>query len=431
MKVLIKGGHVVDPASALDERQLDVLVVDGRVAKLGKNLKEAADEIVGARDRVVCPGFIDIHVHLREPGREQAETIATGARAAAAGGFTAIACMPNTEPINDDPSITRFILRQAAAAVGVRVYPIAAATRGSLGKALTEYGLLKEAGAVAVSDDGRPIASSEVMRRALEYAGQLGLVVVDHCEDATLSPDWAMNEGEVATRLGLLGMSPAGEEIQLVRNAILARFTGSRTHAAHLSTRGAVERLKLEKARGVAITGEVTPHHFCLTQEAVSGYDTNAKMNPPLRGDDDRAAVLTALADGTIDCIASDHAPHHRDVKMVEFGAAANGVIGLETTVSLTLDRLLHAGVIGLTRVVELLSSGPARVLGLPGGTLSVGSPGDVTILDLEHRVEVVPEKLCSLSRNTPFAGWKLRGAAVLTMVGGRTLWSMERGFEA
>ena len=426
-KLKINGGTVVDPASGVDETGLDLLLVDGRVAERGRDLITSDDaEVIDATGLVVAPGFIDIHVHLREPGGEESETIASGCAAAAAGGFTALACMPNTEPVNDDPAVTRFILERAAEANGVRVWPIAAVTKGSLGEELNEYGLLEEAGAVALSDDGKPVGSAEVMRRALEYASQFDLVVIDHLEEPTMSRGWSMNEGAVATRLALLGMTAVGEEIMLVRDAILAALTGARVHGAHLSTAGALQRLREEKARGVAITGEVTPHHFALTDEAVAGYDTNTKMNPPLRTEADRKAVLEALADGTLDCIASDHAPHHVDKKQVEYDRAANGVIGVETTVPLVVDRLLHGGVVDRMRLVELLSTNPARIIGVPGGSLAVGAPADVTLLDPDREVQIRAAGFRSAGRNTPFEGWTLKGAPVATIVGGRVVWRRE-----
>jgi len=424
-KILIRDGRLVDPANGVDESGLDLLLADGVVAGIGRALSVADDaEVIDAAGRVVTPGLIDMHVHLREPGREDDETIGSGLAAAAAGGFTAVACMPNTQPVNDDPAVTRFILRQGAFADAARVWPIAAATKGSDGKELSEYGLLKEAGAVAVSDDGLPLATAEIMRRSLEYAAQFDLVVIDHLEDPSLSPGWCMNEGAVSAQLGLTGVAPASEEIVFARDAILATLTGGRFHAAHVSTAGTVRRVREEKARGVPVTAEVTPHHFTLTDEQVGDYDTNAKMSPPLRARSDVDAIIAGLADGTIDCIASDHAPHHVDRKLVEFDVAAKGVVGLETVVSIALDRLLHAGVVDLGRLVELLSTNPARILGVPGGQLGEGSVADVTLIDLDRRVRVDPDRFRTLGRNCPFAGWELRGAPVATIVGGRRVWS-------
>jgi dihydroorotase len=378
---------------------------------------------------VVCPGFIDLHVHLREPGREDKETIATGTRAAAAGGFTAVCAMPNTDPVNDQAGITRAILERARAEGAVRVYPIGAITRGSKGEELAEYGDLAEAGCVAVSDDGRPVASARVMRRALEYARAFALTVIDHCEDPTLSHGASMNEGPVSTVLGLRGAPAASESIVVERDVLLAELTGGRVHVAHTSTARAVDAVRRGKARGVAVTAEATPHHLLLTDEAVreSEYDTHTKMNPPLRAEADRQALLAGLRDGTVDCIATDHAPHTVDDKKVEYDQAAFGIVGLETAVALCLDRLVGEGILELPRLVHLLSAGPAAVLGLPGGTLAAGSPADVTVLDLQRRQTVDPARFQSKGRNTPFGGWTLKGGPALTIVGGRVAWRASR----
>jgi dihydroorotase len=429
-RLLLKGGRVVDPSQGIDEG-LDVLLEDGRVRELraGARARARDVEVVDVGGLVVCPGFIDIHVHLREPGREDKETIATGTRAAAAGGFTAVCAMPNTEPVNDRAEVTRAILERARESGVVRVYPIGAVTRASRGEELSEYGDLREAGCVALSDDGRPVASARVMRRALEYARAFGFVVIDHCEEPSLAEGAVMNEGPVSTMLGLKGNPPAGEAIVVERDVLLAELTRGRVHVAHLSTGASVEAVRRGKSRGVSVTAEATPHHLFLTDEAVreSGYDTSTKVNPPLRGEPDRRAVLAGLVDGTIDCIATDHAPHSVDDKKVEFDQAAFGLIGLETAVSLCLDRLFGAGLLDLSRVVALLSTNPARVLGLPGGTLAPGSPADVTVLDLSRRVKVRPERFMSKGRNTPFADWSLKGAPALTVVGGRVVWSAAR----
>jgi len=374
---------------------------------------------------VVCPGFVDIHTHLREPGREDKETIASGTRAAAAGGFTAVCAMPNTTPVNDTAGITRAILDKARDEGVVRVYPIGAITRGQQGQELAEFSDLREAGCVAFSDDGKPVASARMMRRALEYAKGFGLVVIDHCEDPTLAEQACMNEGPVATLLGLRGVPAAGEAIMVERDVQLAELTGGRVHIAHLSAAASVDAVRRGKARGVAVTAEVTPHHLFLTDEAVreTGYDTHTKMNPPLRSDADRKAVIEGLRDGTIDCIATDHAPHTVDDKQVEFDHAAFGIVGLETAVPLCLDRLVGAGLMKLPQLVALLSSNPARVLGLPGGTLAPGSPADITVLDLAKKRTVDPARFASKSRNTPFGGLSLRGWPVMTIVAGRVVW--------
>jgi dihydroorotase len=423
-RLLLTGGGVVEPAQGIDAT-LDVMISDDSIEEVGPRVAPRGAQVIDVKGLVVCPGFIDIHAHLREPGREDKETIATGTRAAAAGGFAAVCAMPNTDPVNDTAGITRAILEKARTEGAVRVYPIGAITRGQKGEELAEYGDLKEAGCVAVSDDGRPVASARVMRRALEYAKAFDLVVIDHCEEPTLSEKTCMNEGPVSTALGLRGVPTAGEAIVVERDAILAELTGGRLHVAHLSAAASVDAVRRAKARGVRITAEATPHHLFLTDDAVreTGYDTNTKMNPPLRSEKDRETVVTGLLDGTIDCIATDHAPHTVDDKKVEFDQAANGVVGLETAVALCLDRLVSEGLVPLPHLVALLSANPARVLGLPGGTLAPGSPADVTVLDLAKKRQVDPARFESRSRNTPFAGWILKGWPAMTIVGGRVAW--------
>jgi dihydroorotase len=378
---------------------------------------------------VVCPGFIDLHTHLREPGREDKETIATGTRAAAAGGFTAVCAMPNTDPVNDHAGITRAILEKARSEGVVRVYPIGAITRGSKGEELAEYGDLRDAGCVAVSDDGRPVASARVMRRALEYARAFDLTVIDHCEEPTLFEKAAMNEGPVSTLLGLRGVPAAGEAIIVERDVMLAELTGGKVHIAHASAAASVDAVRRGKARGVRVSAEATPHHLLLVDQLVkdNAYDTATKMNPPLRSEHDRQALLAGLADGTIDCIATDHAPHTVDDKKVEYDQAAFGIVGLETAVALCLDRLVGKGLLTLPRLVALLSANPARVLGLPGGTLAPGAPADVTVLDLKHRRQVDPGRFQSKGRCTPFAGWNLKGWPVMTIVAGQVAWKDSR----
>ena len=422
--LLIRGGRVVDPSQGLDGPR-DLLLEDGKVARLEERIdpkRARGAEVLDASGLVVAPGFIDLHVHLREPGQEYKETVASGTRAAAAGGFTAVACMPNTVPVHDNPSVTEHILSEARRAGWARVYPIGAVSKGSAGEELAEMGEMAAAGAVAFSDDGKPVASGELMRRALLYAAHFGAPVVQHAEDLALSADGVMHEGEWSTRLGLAGIPGAAEDVMVARDLLLLAETGGRYHVAHLSTAASLDLVRAAKARGLPVTCEVTPHHLLLTDRAVAdtGFDTNTKMKPPLRAEADRAALLAGLADGTIDAIASDHAPHHRDEKDVEFSAAPFGIVGLETTVSLCLDKLVRVGVIGLGRLVELLSTGPARAFGLPGGTLVPGSPADVTLLDLERAVTVDPTTFRSKSRNTPFGGWELRGAPAGTILGGR-----------
>jgi dihydroorotase len=423
-RLLLKGGRVLDPGQGLDG-PADVALADGRVAEIGTRLAVKGAEVVDVSGLLVCPGFIDLHAHLREPGREDKETIASGTRAAAAGGFTAVCAMPNTEPVNDNAGITRSILEKARSQGVVRVYPIGAITRGSQGQELAEYGDLREAGCVAVSDDGRPVASARVMRRALEYARAFELTVIDHCEDPSLSENASMNEGTVATLLGLWGVPAAGEAMVVERDILLAELTRGKLHIAHLSAAASLDAVRRGKARGVQVTAEATPHHLLLTDAVVkdSDYDTSTKMNPPLRCEADRLALIEGLRDGSIDCIATDHAPHGVDDKKVEYDHAAFGVVGLETAVALCLDRLVGRGILGLADLVRLLSSGPARVLGLPGGSLAPGSPADVTLLDLARKRRVDPSRFQSKGRNTPFAGWSLTGWPAMTVVAGQVVW--------
>jgi dihydroorotase len=427
-RLLLKGGRVVDPAQGIDAT-LDVMIAEGAVEEVGPRLQPRGASVLELKGLAVCPGFIDVHTHLREPGREDKETVATGTRAAAAGGYTAVCAMPNTDPVNDNAGITRAILEKARSEGVVRVYPIGAITRGQQGVELAEMGDLKEAGCVAVSDDGRPVASARVMRRALEYAKAFGMVVIDHCEEPTLAERACMNEGPVSTALGLRGQPSAGEAIMVERDVLLAELTGGSVHIAHLSAAASVDAVRRGKARGVRVSAEVTPHHLFLTDELVreTGYDTNTKMNPPLRSELDRQAVLAGLQDGTIDCIATDHAPHTVDDKNVEYDQAANGIVGLETAVALCLDRLVGAGLIELPKLVALLSTNPARVLGLRGGSLAPGSPADVTVLDLAKKRQVDPGRFESRSRNTPFGGWILKGWPAMTIVGGRVAWKDAR----
>lgn len=422
--LLLRGARVVDPSQAWDGPG-EVLLENGRVAAFGRRVKAGRATVMELSGRVVCPGFIDLHTHLREPGREDKETIATGTRAAAAGGFTAVCAMPNTEPVNDTAGITRAILERARTEGAVRVYPIGAVTRGSKGEELAEYGDLRAAGCVAVSDDGKPVASARMMRRALEYARGFGLTVIDHCEEPTLTEKAPMNEGPVATLLGLRGWPAAAETVMVERDIHLAELTGGRVHIAHLSTAGAVEAVRRGKARGIRVTAEATPHHLLLTDQLVadSEYDTHAKMNPPLRAEADRLAVVEGLRDGTIDCIATDHAPHTVDDKKVEFDAAAFGIVGLETAVALCLDRFVAKGVLTVTQLVAALATNPARVLSLPGGTLAVGAPADVTVLDLKRSRAIDPARFQTKGRNTPFGGWTLTGWPVATIVGGTVVW--------
>ena len=419
MSLLIRNGRVIDPAGGADGVQ-DVLIVDGRIQKVGRGLKAPAGaEAIDATGKVVCPGFIDMHVHLREPGFEYKETIASGTRAAAAGGFTAVACMANTFPVNDNRAVTDYILARARVEGVVRVYPIGAVTRNLEGKQLAEMAEQAEAGCVAFSDDGKCVMNAELYRRAMEYALPFGLPVISHAEDCHLVRDSTMNEGLVSTELGLSGQPAAAEDVMVARDIILAELTGAHLHIAHVSTSGAVRLLRDAKARGVRVTAEVTPHHLLLTDELVRSYDPNCKMAPPLRTKRDVEACLEALVDGTIDCVATDHAPHALSEKEGEFAEAANGVVGLETAVPLLLDRLVRRGVIDLPTLVTRLSTGPARLLNLPGGSLAPGASADITILDLERPWTVDPAAFRSRSRNTPFAGFTGTGAPWMTLVGG------------
>ncbi|HEY3384450.1 MAG TPA: dihydroorotase [Vicinamibacterales bacterium] len=427
MKRLLRGGHLVDPVQGIDG-VTDVLLDGERVAAVGRDLQVDADvEVVNVPvGCVVCPGFIDMHVHLREPGQEHKETIATGTAAAAAGGFTAVACMPNTSPVNDSASVTRAILEKAAVEATVRVYPIGCVTKGMKGESLSEIADLRAAGCVAISDDGRPVMTALLMRRALEYAGMFGIPVIDHCEEPSLKGEGVAHEGYTASMLGLRGIPSAAESIMVERNIALAEMTGSPVHIAHLSTRQSLRAVRAAKARGVRVTCEVAPHHFTLTDERLAGpvsYDTNLKMNPPLRERQDVDAILLGLRAGTIDAIATDHAPHQEDEKHVEFDRAPFGIIGLETAVPLSLDRLVHAGVLTMRRLVQLLSVNPARILGVPGGNLRPNRPADITILAPEVTTSVDVRQSRSKSRNSPFHGWTLKGAVAATIVGGRTVY--------
>ena len=418
MKLLLKGGRVVDPATRTDG-ELDVLIVDGAISRVERGIAADGARVLDLKGKVVAPGFVDMHVHLREPGQEWKETIATGTRAAAAGGFTAVACMPNTVPVNDERAVTEFIRARALASSPVRVYPIGAVSKGQRGEELAEIGDLVAGGAIAISDDGRPVVSGTLFRKALEYASMFGIPVIDHCEDPDLSDGGVVNEGYISTLLGLKGWNRTAEEVMVSRDLLLAEETGGRVHIAHVSTKGSVGLLREARARGVRASAEASPHHLALTENACRDYDTRTKMNPPLRTEEDRQALLEALADGTIDAIATDHAPHHLDEKSVEFARAPFGVIGLETAVSLALDRLVGMGVIGLCRLVELFAVGPRAILSLPGGRLEPGQPADITILDLGREVTVDASRFYSKARNSPFDGWRLKGAPVATLVGG------------
>ncbi len=418
--ILIRGGRVIDPAASRDGTA-DVLLVDGEVAAIGPRLIMSGDvDLLDATGCVVAPGFVDLHAHLREPGREDVETIATGARAAVAGGFTSVCAMPNTDPVTDNQAAVGFIVSQARRAGTARVYPIGAVSLGQRGEQLAEFGELVGAGAVAVSDDGRPVATAHLMRTALEYARSFGIPVIDHCEDLSLSAGGAMHEGVVSTRLGLKGIPRTAEEVIVARDVLLAELTGGHVHLAHVSTAGAVAMIRDAKARGVPVTAEVTPHHLALTDTACEGYDTNAKMNPPLREARDVEALRAGLADGTIDCIATDHAPHHYDAKEQEFDNAPFGVVGLETALGVALTELVEGGVLTLPTLVRRLATRPAEIAHLRAGTLADGAPADVVVFDPAATWTVDPAAFFSKSRNTPFAGRALKGVVRWTVVGGR-----------
>lgn len=418
--LLIKNGRVIDPASKTDA-SLDVLL-DGEkikeVAPAGKIGAGASAEIFDAKGLIVAPGFIDLHAHLREPGQESSETIETGTRAAARGGFTAVCCMPNTKPVNDNASVTRFILDRAKATGSVRVWPIGAASMGSKGEAISEIAGMKEAGIVAVSDDGKPIATAKLARQVMDYCRSLDLPVIEHAEDVSLAAGAVMREGVSSTRLGLRGMPAAAEAVCVARDVQVAELTGARLHIAHLSAKASLEQVRWAKSRGLRVTCEVTPHHFTLIDEDVT-YDSRFKMNPPLAAREDRAALLEGLADGTVDAIATDHAPHEPALKDVEFDRAPFGILGFETALALALEQLVHLGKASLMRMVELFTTGPARVLGIER-RIAAGQPADLTIFSNDRSWAYNVEDSPSKSRNTPFDGRKFKGTAMATIVGGR-----------
>lgn len=423
-KVFLKGGRVIDPSQTIDAT-LDVLVADGVIARVGSDVSAPEDaRVVDCSGLCVTPGLIDVHVHLREPGGEHKETIATGAASAAAGGFTSICAMPNTDPPVDDPAAVGFVAAQGRAAGLSRVYPVGCISVDRAGERLALVGEMVDAGAVAITDDGSPVMDSGLMRLALEYTQTFGIPVADHPEDLGISAMGHMNEGIVSSRLGLPGKPNASEDIHVVRDLLLAELTGGHIHLQHISTRLGVDAIRQAKARGVHVTAEASPHHLVLTHEAVEGYRTEAKMNPPLRTQEDVDAVRAGLADGTLDTIATDHAPHHYDEKEAAFADAPNGIVGLETALGIIVTRVVSEGVIDLATMVERMSCQPARAFNLPGGTLAEGTVGDVTVFDLEERWVVDPAAFLSKSRNTPFAGWELTGRPRMTIVDGRIVWS-------
>lgn len=423
-ELLIKGGRVIDPSQGLDER-IDIWIADGRVKAMGADLKAEGVSELSAQGLVVTPGFIDMHVHLRDPGLEYKEDIASGTMAAAAGGVTSVAVMPNTNPVVDNHTVVEYILRKAAREGKVNVFPIGAITKGLKGEELAEIGDMAKAGIKAVSDDGKPVSNAEIMRLALQYASMLGLPVISHAEDKNLAGDGVMNLGPVSSVLGLRGVPAAAEEVMVARDLILAEMTGARLHVAHVSTAGTVDLIRRARQRGVKVTAEATPHHFSLTEEAVkeSGYDTNTKVNPPLRSKRDVAAVIEGLRDGTIDAIATDHAPHHQDDKEVEYNYASFGISGLETLLPLVITKLVEPGHLDLPQAVALLTTGPARALGLDRGNLVPGAWADVTIFDPEAEITVQASSFHSKGKNTPFDGWRLRGKVVATVVAGEIVY--------
>jgi len=425
-KLLIKNGRVIDPASGLD-RVADVLVEDAAIAGVGENLEVPGADRFDASGMVVAPGFIDMHVHLREPGFEHAETIETGARAAAAGGFTSVCSMPNTKPVNDNPTVTSYIIGRAERFAVVNVFPIGAITKNSAGEELAAIGSMKNAGAVAISDDGRPVMNARVMRRAMEFARAYNLPVIDHCEDLQLSAGGDMHEGFDSVRLGLRGIPGVSEDIMVARDILLAELTGARFHVAHVSTANSVGMVAHARSRGLPVSAEATPHHIALADSMMPPYESNYKMKPPLRSTSDVEAVRAGIVAGTVEVIASDHAPHPGSEKMQEFEKCPFGVIGLETALAIVLETLVHTGRIGLARLVELFTAGPARVLGLDRGRLSAGAPADVTIFDPERSWTYDVNKSYSKSRNTPFDGRTFRGGPVATIINGRFVWRADR----
>ncbi len=424
MSLLIKNGRVIDPASGIDET-LDILVEKGKIAGIKSRIEAKEQKVIDASRLVVAPGFIDMHTHLREPGQEDKETIRSGSLAAAKGGFTSIACMPNTIPVNDNRGVTEYIISEAKKRAAVNVFPIAAVSKEQKGDLLTDIADLVEAGAVAFSDDGLPVKTSHIMRRALEYSKILNTLIIDHCEDKSLTEEGVMHEGYYSYLFGLKGMPASSEEIIVARDLILAEKADARIHIAHLSVKGALDLIRQAKKKNVKVTTEVTPHHLFLTDSALESYDTNFKVNPPLRSTEDVGALVKAIKEGLIDVFVTDHAPHTLDEKNVEFDDAPFGINGLETAVSLFLDRLVNQNIISLQKFIEMISTTPASILGLENkGQIKIGGDADLTILNLRKEIVVDANKFKSKSRNNPFHGWKLRGAPMMTVVGGKIVYS-------
>ena len=425
--IVLTGGRLIDPSRNIDSDG-DLVIRDGKIESVGERVGSVEDaEVIDCKGAIVSPGFIDVHCHLREPGREDVETIASGARAAAAGGFTAVCAMPNTDPVTDNQAAVGFIIRQSQRANAARVHVIGAISVGQKGETLAEFGEMVAAGAVAVSDDGKPVVSAQLMRTALEYARTFSIPVIDHCEEPTLAHGGSMNEGMVSARLGLKGIPSEAEEIMVIRDILLARRTGGHVHLAHMSTHGSVELIRWGKERGINVTAEVCPHHISLTEDRVMSYDTNAKMNPPLRTAKDVEALREAVKDGTIDLIATDHAPHHYDEKEREFADAPNGIVGLETALAVSVTNLVETGHIDFRTLVDKMSCNPARIFSLPGGTLAKGAQADVTVFDPKMQWLVEPAAFLTKGRNTPYAGLTLTGRAVCTVVGGRVAYRLSQ----
>ncbi len=427
MSLLIRNGRLIVPSEGVDKRA-DVLVRDGRVAAMGRSIQASAKRVLDASGLVVAPGFVDIHVHLREPGIEHAETIETGTRAAAAGGFTTVCCMPNTIPVNDSAQVTGFIVNRARHTAAVNVHPIGAISKGSAGKRLADIGAMRAAGAVAISDDGLPVMDSGLMRRAMKYAASFGLPVIDHCEDLNLSAGGDIHEGVQSMRLGLGGIPGCAEEVMVARDLILSADTGAAVHIAHISTAASVEMVRQAKRLGLPVTAEVTPHHFALTDEDIPGFDSNYKMRPPLRTQRDIDAAIEGLQDGTIDCIATDHAPHTGHTKMQEFERCPFGITGLETALGLSLNALYHTGTVSLPRLVSMFTDSASACLQLERGTLAVGGRADITVFSSEREWRYDVGETLSKSKNSPFDGWRFRGGPVATIVGGKVVWTAESG---
>ena len=420
--LLIRGGRVIDPANGIDAA-LDVRIEDGKIAAVAPGLPADGAQVIEAAGRVVAPGFIDLHCHLRDPGQEYKEDIVSGTRAAARGGFTGVCCMPNTHPVNDCAAVTRYIIEKAETkGSGVHVYPVGAVSKGLEGREMAEIGRMKEAGIVAISDDGRPVTNSNLFRLAMQYADHFGVFIMSHSEDKGLVGDGVMNEGFMSTKLGLPGITRAAEEVMVARDILVAEAEGKYVHLCHLSTKGGVQLVREAKARGVRVTAETTPHYIGATDEWVAGYDSNCRVNPPLREESDRQACIEGLVDGTLDAISTDHAPHHEDEKRVEFPLAASGISGFETAFCVSNTELVRSGRMGMSRLIALMSTQPARILGVPGGTLSVGAPADIVLLDPEREVTVDAKKFVSKGKNTPFDGRTYYGAVCATIVGGRVI---------